>query len=93
MGPTGAASIVAGPTGPQGATGRAGADANTTQIIADLSNLQALFSGVTRSATTLRFTGMNLQLVSGSGSAHGSVNLARATWWLARATTTKVTAA
>ena len=87
------ASIVAGPTGPQGATGPADADANTTQIIADLSNLQALFSGVTRSATTLTFTGMNLKLVSESGSAHGSVNLARTTWGLARATTTKVTAA
>ena len=37
MGPTGAASTVEGPIGPQGATGPAGADVNTTQIIADLS--------------------------------------------------------
>jgi hypothetical protein len=74
MGPTGAASTVEGPIGPQGATGPAGADVNTTQIITDLSDLQALFSGVMLSATTLRFTGMNLQLVSGSGATDGTVN-------------------
>lgn len=36
--------------------------------------LQTLLAGVTRSHHTMRFSGMNLQLVSGSGSTSGRVN-------------------
>ena len=45
-----------------------------TSLQSQVSALRSTLSGVTRSGKTLRFTGLNLQVLSGSGSTSGAVN-------------------
>jgi hypothetical protein len=85
-GPTGPA----GAAGPAGATGPAGDDnaaevtalqhdvatlqGQVTTLTSELNTLTSTFSGVSRSANTLVFSGMNLQLKSGAGSTAAAPN-------------------
>ena len=45
-----------------------------TQLNGKVSSLESLLAGVARAGTTLKFSGLNLQIVSGSGSTTGTVN-------------------
>jgi hypothetical protein len=51
-----------------------GLQARVSTLENEVSALQALLAGVTRNGSTLLFSGMNLQLESGSGATNGQVN-------------------
>ena len=45
-----------------------------TQLSTKVNSLESLLAGVSRNGHTLQFSGLNLQIVSGSGSTNGAVN-------------------
>lgn len=51
-----------------------GGGLDLSQLTADMDDLNYRFSGVTRQGDTLLFTGLNLQVVNGSGKTDGPVN-------------------
>lgn len=48
--------------------------AQVAQLSTSVSSLESLLAGVSRAGTTLKFSGMNVQILSGSGSTDGPVN-------------------
>lgn len=49
-------------------------EARIATLEANITNLMALLNGVTREQDTIRFSGVNVQVVSGSGETEGEVN-------------------
>ncbi len=61
-------------TGAAGAADLAALQAQVTALQGQVNALTTTLNGVARSGNTLRFSGMNIQVVNGSGSTHGTPN-------------------